>query len=53
MRRAGHEIVTVGGGLGGAALAVAIAKTGAQVVVVERETCFQSRRAGNRPPSLN
>ena len=46
MNRTDHDIVTVGGGLGGAAVAVAMAKAGARVLVVERETRFQDRVRG-------
>ncbi len=40
------DIVTVGGGLGGAALAAAMAGHGARVLVVERETAFKDRVRG-------
>ncbi len=40
------DIVVVGGGLGGAAFAVVMAKAGARVLVVERETRFQDRVRG-------
>lgn len=33
-----YDIVTVGGGLGGCALAKVMAEAGARVLVVERET---------------
>jgi menaquinone-9 beta-reductase len=46
MSQAEYDIVTVGGGLGGAAVAVAMAKAGARVLVVERETRFQDRIRG-------
>ena len=46
MSQADYDIVTVGGGLGGAAVAVAMAKAGARVLVVERETRFQDRIRG-------
>ena len=46
MSQAEYDIVTVGGGLGGAAVAVAMAKAGARVLVVERETRFQDRVRG-------
>jgi 2-polyprenyl-6-methoxyphenol hydroxylase-like FAD-dependent oxidoreductase len=46
MRRTEYDIVTVGGGLGGAAVAVVMAKAGARVLVVERETRFQDRIRG-------
>jgi len=41
-----YDIVTVGGGLGGAALARAMAEHGAKVLVVERETAFRDRVRG-------
>jgi 2-polyprenyl-6-methoxyphenol hydroxylase-like FAD-dependent oxidoreductase len=46
MSQAEYDIVTVGGGLGGAAVAAAMAKAGARVLVVERETRFQDRVRG-------
>src|ERR1700736_4163296 len=46
MSRTEYDIVAVGGGLGGAAVAVAMAKAGARVLVVERETRFQDRVRG-------
>jgi 2-polyprenyl-6-methoxyphenol hydroxylase-like FAD-dependent oxidoreductase len=46
MSQAEYDIVTVGGGLGGAAVAVVMAKAGARVLVVERETRFQDRIRG-------
>ncbi len=42
----GYDIVTVGGGLGGSALAKAMAERGARVLVVERETQFKDRVRG-------
>lgn len=41
-----HDIVTVGGGLGGAALARAMAERGARVLVLEREKQFRDRVRG-------
>ena len=41
-----YDIVTVGGGLGGSALAKAMAERGARVLVVERETQFKDRVRG-------
>ena len=41
-----YDIITVGGGLGGAALAKAMAEHGARVLVVERETQFKDRVRG-------
>ncbi len=46
MSRTDYDIVVVGGGLGGAAVATVMAKTGARVLVVERETQFQDRVRG-------
>src|SRR5258708_8201624 len=46
MSRTGYDIVTVGGGLGGAAVAAAMARAGARVLVVEREKRFQDRVRG-------
>ena len=53
MSQAEYDIVTVGGGLGGAAVAVAMAKAGARVLVVERETRFQDRIRGVIVPGLS
>jgi 2-polyprenyl-6-methoxyphenol hydroxylase-like FAD-dependent oxidoreductase len=41
-----YDIITVGGGLGGAALAKAMAEHGARVLVLERETHFKDRVRG-------
>ena len=41
-----YDIVTVGGGLGGSALANAMAARGAKVLVLERETQFRDRVRG-------
>lgn len=41
-----YDIVTVGGGLGGAALAAAMARRGARVLVLERERRFVDRVRG-------
>jgi 2-polyprenyl-6-methoxyphenol hydroxylase-like FAD-dependent oxidoreductase len=41
-----YDIITVGGGLGGAALARSMAERGAHVLVVERETKFKDRVRG-------
>ena len=41
-----YDIVTVGGGLGGAALAKVMAERGVRVLVVERETQFKDRVRG-------
>jgi 2-polyprenyl-6-methoxyphenol hydroxylase-like FAD-dependent oxidoreductase len=42
----GYDIVAVGGGLGGAALACAMAQRGSRVLVVEREKEFRDRVRG-------
>ncbi len=41
-----YDIITVGGGLGGAALAKAMAEHGVRVLVLERETHFKDRVRG-------
>jgi 2-polyprenyl-6-methoxyphenol hydroxylase-like FAD-dependent oxidoreductase len=41
-----YDIITVGGGLGGAALALAMADHGARVLVLEREQHFRDRVRG-------
>ena len=41
-----YDIITVGGGLGGSALAKVMAERGARVLVVERETHFKDRVRG-------
>jgi menaquinone-9 beta-reductase len=41
-----YDIVVVGGGLGGSALAKAMAERGARVLVLERERVFQDRVRG-------
>ncbi len=41
-----YDIITVGGGLGGASLAKVMAEHGARVLVVERETEFKDRVRG-------
>jgi menaquinone-9 beta-reductase len=43
---ASYDLITVGGGLGGAALAAAMAKAGKRVLVLERETEFRDRVRG-------
>src|SRR5579863_7367279 len=40
------DVVTVGGGMGAAALAIAMARGGARVLVLERETKFRDRVRG-------
>jgi 2-polyprenyl-6-methoxyphenol hydroxylase-like FAD-dependent oxidoreductase len=46
MGQSDYDIVVVGGGLGGGAFAVVMAKAGARVLVVEREMRFQDRVRG-------
>ncbi len=46
MRSKTYDIITVGGGLGGSALAKAMAEHGARVLVVERERQFKDRVRG-------
>ena len=41
-----YDIITVGGGLGGAALAKAMAESGYRVLVLEREAQFKDRVRG-------
>lgn len=41
-----YDIITIGGGLGGAALARSMAERGARVLVLERETKFKDRVRG-------
>src|SRR6201982_3820441 len=41
-----YDIITVGGGLGGATLAKAMAENGARVLVLERERQFKDRVRG-------
>ena len=41
-----YDIVTVGGGLGGSALAMTMAKHGARVLVLEQENRFRDRVRG-------
>jgi 2-polyprenyl-6-methoxyphenol hydroxylase-like FAD-dependent oxidoreductase len=43
-----YDIITVGGGLGGAALAKAMAERGARVLVLEREKQFKDRVRGEQ-----
>jgi flavin-dependent dehydrogenase len=40
------DVITVGGGLAGSALATALARTGHKVLVLERETRFKDRVRG-------
>lgn len=46
-----YDIITVGGGLGGASLAKAIAEHGAKVLVLEREKQFKDRVRGEQMAS--
>lgn len=46
MKNGIYDIITVGGGLGGSALAKAMAEHGAKVLVLERETQFKDRVRG-------
>ena len=41
-----YDVITIGGGLGGAALAKVLAENGVHVLVVERETTFKDRVRG-------
>ena len=41
-----YDLITIGGGLGGASLAKVMAEAGARVLVVERETEFRDRVRG-------
>src|SRR5581483_512541 len=43
---ADYDLITIGGGLGGSSLARAMAKEGARVLVLERETKFRDRVRG-------
>lgn len=46
MGRSEYDLIIVGGGLGGAALARAIAEQGRHVLVLEREKRFKDRVRG-------
>jgi 2-polyprenyl-6-methoxyphenol hydroxylase-like FAD-dependent oxidoreductase len=46
MTRPDHDIITIGGGLGGASLAKAMAERGHRVLMLERETRFKDRVRG-------
>ncbi|HET9476711.1 MAG TPA: FAD-dependent monooxygenase [Dehalococcoidia bacterium] len=48
MRSKAYDIITVGGGLGGSALALSMARHGAKVLVLERETKFKDRVRGEQ-----
>jgi 2-polyprenyl-6-methoxyphenol hydroxylase-like FAD-dependent oxidoreductase len=41
-----YDLAIIGGGLGGAALAAAMARRGSRVLVVEREEAFKDRVRG-------
>ena len=45
-----YDIITVGGGLGGASLAKVMAEHGSRVLVIERETEFKDRVRGEAMP---
>ncbi len=46
MASTSYDIITIGGGLGGAALAKVMAESGARVLVLESETRFRDRVRG-------
>jgi 2-polyprenyl-6-methoxyphenol hydroxylase-like FAD-dependent oxidoreductase len=46
-----YDLITVGGGLGGAALAKVMAEHGARVLILERETHFKDRVRGEQMSS--
>lgn len=46
MTRSSYDLAIIGGGLGGSALAIAMARHGARVLVVEREGAFKDRIRG-------
>ena len=50
MSTSGYDLLTIGGGLGGAALALVMAKAGARVLVLEREPKFRDRVRGEFLP---
>ena len=50
MSNSDYDVVTIGGGLGGAALALVMAKAGARVLILEREPKFRDRVRGEFLP---
>jgi 2-polyprenyl-6-methoxyphenol hydroxylase-like FAD-dependent oxidoreductase len=46
-----YDIITVGGGLGGSALAIAMARAGRNVLVIESEEAFRDRVRGEQVPT--
>ena len=50
MSTSGYDLLTIGGGFGGAALALVMAKAGARVLVLEREQKFRDRVRGEFLP---
>ncbi len=50
MSTSGYDLLTIGGGLGGAALALVMARAGARVLVLEREPTFRDRVRGEFLP---
>ena len=46
MTSTSYDIITIGGGLGGATLAKVMAERGARVLVLESETNFKDRVRG-------
>jgi flavin-dependent dehydrogenase len=47
-----YDIITIGGGLAGAALAKVLAERGLRVLVLERETTFRDRVRGEQDALL-
>src|SRR5918998_2360764 len=43
-----HDVIAVGGGMAGSALAKALAEAGLRVLVLERETAFRDRVRGEQ-----
>jgi menaquinone-9 beta-reductase len=50
MPTSGYDLLTIGGGLGGAALALVMARAGARVLVLERQPKFRDRVRGEFLP---